>query len=420
MTPGPLDVPLLQNLATALFIGALVGVDRERRAAGGTPTFGGFRTFMLIALGGATATWLSGALGLPWLVQTGLLGLCGMLAVSYHTAAGSGPPPGLTSEIAAVIVYLLGAACTGGYAEMAVVIAIATSGLLAFKAPLHAMAAQIGPDDLSAGLKLLFATFIVLPLLPDTPVDPWGALVPYRLWWLVVLISGLSLLGYAAVRILGERRGLALTGLFGGLVSSTAVTLSAARESKALPLGASAFAMSAMLAWTVMFVRVLVEVAFVNPRLLGGLSWPIGAMAVTAGLAALWLGTRPRGAAEAGEITLRNPFSLWEAIKFAALFAGVLVVVELARRSLDARALYAIAALAGTTDVDAITLSLAELAGRELDDRVAIDAILIAAVSNTLVKAGMVAALGSREMSARLLPAAGLLAVVGVGAALLT
>src|SRR4030095_14965546 len=139
----------------------------------------------------------------------------------------------LTPAPVSMSLYLLAGLTTFGHAGLAVALAIATSAVLAFKAPLHASVERIGRDDLYAALKLLIATFIVLPVLPDRTVDPWGALNPYKMWWLVILISGLSLLGYVATRWLGSGRGVPLTGLFGGLVSATGVTLSFARPSRA-------------------------------------------------------------------------------------------------------------------------------------------------------------------------------------------
>lgn len=414
MHVSPLDPLLLRNFAIALFIGALVGVDRERRATepDAGPSFGGLRTFMLVALAGASASWLTAILGTPWLVGVGLLALVGLLGVAYAvTNLGSGTA-GLTGEVAAVVVYLLGAASVAGQPEVAVVLAIVTSALLAFKTPLHAWVAQVDEEDLASALKLLFATFIVLPLLPDTAIDPWGVIVPYRLWWLVVLVSGLSLLGYVAVRVLGTGRGLVLTGLFGGLASSTAVTLSAARQSKAETSGPDALAMSVLVAWGVMFVRVIVMVGVVNRALVPQVAPAMVAMAVVTGLAAAWFGRRDAGTVDGLE--LRNPFSLWEASKFALVFGVVLVVEELARRFVDPQWLVVIAALAGTTTVDPITLSVADLAGGTLSAGLAVTAIVVASLSNTVVKWAIVAVLGTRALAVRVGLAGLVVVVVGV------
>ncbi len=175
---------------------------------------------------------------------------------------------GLTTEVAAIVVFLLGAMVMLGYRELAIGLGVVTAAVLAYKEPLHGFVAKLGWDDVFAGFRLLIATFIALPLLPDRPIDPWGALNPYSLWLLVILISSLSLVGYALTRWLGPGRGAALTGLAGGLVSSTAVTLSFAREARDDPHNATALACGTLIAWAVMFARVLVLVAVVNRALL--------------------------------------------------------------------------------------------------------------------------------------------------------
>lgn len=385
------------ELLTALFIGALVGVDRERRLdLPGAQAFGGLRTFILIAQLGAVCGWLSAGYGMTWLLPAGLVGLTALLLGSYAIAARApGPPPGVTSEVAGLVVYLLGALTTLGQAELAVVLAVATSALLAFRAPLHRLVRALSEDDVAAGLKLLFATTIVLPLLPDHAIDPWGALNPSRLWLLVIFISGLSLVGYVAMRKLGARRGLALTGLTGGLASSTAVTLSFARRSAELPALGDALAIGVLASWVVMFVRVAVEVSLVNPALLVRLLPPLAGMALAAGLTLL-LVWRHRGTEGAlpEELTVRNPFSLSAAVGFGAVYAAVLLAVQLTRTLLGTEWLYGVALLAGTTDVDAITLSLAQHAGAGLPEAVAVRAILLACLSNTAVKCGLVLGLG--------------------------
>lgn len=394
----------------ALFIGALVGMDRERKEG---KQFGGLRTFMLIGLSGAATAWVSRSLDTPWLVIGGLLGLVGLLATSYRVVSDEKEGKvGITGEVAAIVVFLLGAMCVLGDVAIAAVLGVATSALLTFKAPLHHLVAAMGKEDVSAILKLAFATFVVLPVLPAEAVDPWGVLVPQRLWWLVVLISALSLVGYVAVRMLGDNRGLALTGFFGGLVSSTAVTLAAARQAKVGSAHPGPLAMSVLLAWTVMFVRVPVEVAVVQPSLLPALLPAIGAMGLTVALFAAVLARGERGVTEGIELT--NPFSLGRAMQFGALFAAVLFAVEAGNRLLDDSWLYAIAGLAGATDVDAIVLSTAEATQRDLDPDVAVGAMIIACLSNTVLKAIAGTWLGGWELGKRLLGGAALITVVGV------
>ena len=294
-----------------------------------------------------------------------------------------------------------------------------TAAVLAYKQSLHGLVERLGWDDVYAGLRLLIAAFVVLPLLPDRPIDPWGALNPASLWRLVLLISGLSLVGYVATRWLGEQRGAALTGVTGGLVSSTAVTLSFARESRAGGRAATALAGGILLAWAVMFGRVVVEVFVVNPAILGRVLPPFLAMGAAASVVAAWLIRRSaHELPDAGrkDVPLQNPFSLTAAAKFAAFFAAVLVVVKLAQQNFPGTGLYVVAALAGLSDVDAITLSMAQQA-KTGDAGTAIAAIVVAVLSNTLVKAGMVLVLGSPSLKRPVLLATVAIVVSGVGAA---
>ena len=311
-----------------------------------------------------------------------------------------------------------------GHAEIAVGLAIATSAVLAFKQPLHQLVEKLGMDDIYAALKLLIATFIVLPVLPREAIDPWGALNPYQLWLLVILVSSLSLVGYVAVRWLGSAPGALVTGLTGGLVSSTAVSLAFARDSRAnrhVHAGDS-LAAGILLAWVMMFVRIGFAVTVVNSALLAPLSIPFGVMTVVAAVAAGFFylrGARTHrvAAADTAEVPLRNPFSLWEAIKFCALFAVVLLLVKLTQTNFEAHGLYLVAALAGLTDVDAITLSMAGYAQQGGDAATAVGAIVVAALTNTLVKCGFVVVLGSGELRSRVLPATAAMIAAGLLAA---
>ena len=267
---GDLDVAVIRDFATALLIGALIGVEREKRKGDGEPGIGGLRTFILFALVGAIAGFLSRG-------RRRALDPDGDAAAGHRpgrspaTGWSTRAQPGsfgLTTEIAAVVVCLLGAMTMLGHRELAIGLGVVTAAVLAYKQPLHGLVAKLGWDDVFAGVRLLIATFIILPLLPDRTLDPWDALNPYKLWLLVILISSLSLVGYVATRWLGAGRGTALTGITGGLVSSTAVTLSFARRGQTEPQAAAALACGILLAWTVMFARVLVMVLAVNRDLL--------------------------------------------------------------------------------------------------------------------------------------------------------
>jgi uncharacterized membrane protein (DUF4010 family) len=420
--PGSVDTRLFFNLAAAILIGALVGVEREKSKAGSANVgIGGLRTFILFSLTGALAAWLAQALGSALVLVAVVLAVTALAIAGYVVQARSRPDAiGLTTETAALSVCLLGAVCTAGHPELALAGGIAVSAFLAYKEPLHGLVAKLARDDISAGVKLLAASFIVLPLLPTQPIDPWGALVPRSLWLLVILIAALSLVGYVATRALGPERGTAITGLSGGLVSSTAVTLTFARRSREEG-GRSddALAAGTFLAWSVSFARVGVLAALVYPPLAQAMLAPFGAMLAASVAAAAWSLRRAQDAAPSTgpAVALRNPFSLMAAVKFGLFFAVVLLFVTLVQQRFPGGGTYVVAALAGSSDVDAITLSMATLArGGDTALAMATGSIVVAVLSNTLVKCALSASLGGTRLRRAALLLTLLLVAIGLGA----
>jgi uncharacterized membrane protein (DUF4010 family) len=420
------DVTVVRDFLIAVLIGALVGIEREKsKAVKGDFTFGGLRTFILFAQAGAVGAWLSLHFNTPWVFVTTVATVAAMVIAGYWIESRHDPEAlGLTTEIAALTVCLLGAVVMFGYPELAIVLAILTSSVLAFKQPLHSAVAKLSTDDIYAGLKLLIATFIVLPILPNAPIDPWQVIIPYKLWLLVILISALSLVGYVTVRWLGSTHGTAATGLAGGLVSSTAVTLSFARQSQVDTSAHAGDALAAgiLLAWTVMFVRVVLTVAIVNRALVTHVLIPFTAMALAvAALAGVfyWRGLAAHAKLEQkSDLSVKNPFSLTASVQFGALFAAVLLVIHFAQTYAPEGGVYAVAALAGLTDVDAITLSMSEFARQDGSLATAAGAIAIAAISNTLVKCGLVVFLGSAAIRRRVVAATAAVLVSGLGSLL--
>ena len=406
-----MDLKLLQSLATALFIGALVGIERLQHQQSAAPDFAGVRTFMLIATFGALCGWLSQ--GQPYLLpfEAGLGCMAALVTVAYLTQHRERDnSPGVTTEVAALVVYVLGGITMLGHAALAVALGIVTAALLALKKPLHEAVGHIRHEELMATLRLLFASFIVLPLLPNRAVDPWSAINPYKLWWLVILISGLSMIGYVAVRIWGAARGTLITGFFGGLVSSTAVTLTFARQSHDDASNHDAFGAGTLLAWTVMILRVATLTALFGWPLMSLLWRPLAGLGLfNAVLAAVYM---RRASVEDTTQTLpqpvvfNNPFRLLSAMKFALVFGLVLLASKLAQQHAPATGLYGVSTLAGATDVDAVVLSIVELTQKHLGNHVLLArCIMLGVCSNTLVKFGFAAFLGSRELARVLLPA---------------
>lgn len=408
-----IDFEVVRNFSLALAIGALVGIEREKHKTQ-TPgiSFGGVRTFILIAQMGAVSAWLSLHLQSAWVFAAALVAISAFVLTAYRLENNSELRSlGLTSEISALTVFLLGGAVMYGYAEIAVPLAILTSAVLTFKQPLHGLVARLASDDWVAGIKLLIATFIVLPLLPNETIDPWHAINPYKLWLLVILISTLSLVGYIAMRWLGAVKGTLVAGVTGGLVSSTAVSLSMARLSKSLNGQASeeinlALAAGILWAWFVMAVRVLLMSALLYLPMLSALAPSLIIMALTTLGFAVWYSARGHaGLDTSNQEPIANPFSLLAATQFGLVFAVVLLVVRLTEHYAPAQGIYVVAMLAGVADVDAITLSMAELAQQD-KLQLAGHALMLALLSNTVVKTALVVSLASASLKRRMLPAA--------------
>jgi len=419
---------LYLSLALAAAAGLLIGIEREQSAPRDESKesfVGGARTHPLVALAGGLSVLVSRETHWP-VVAVALAALTAFLVVNYAQDVRRGAGRGLTSEAAFLVSFLLGAlALTSDvirpperkYLSVAAVAVLATV-LLSAKPTLTPLARRLTREDLSATLKFLVLAVVVLPLLPDRAYGPLDALNPRQIGVLVVLIAGINFLGYAAIRILGPQRGLGLTGLVGGLASSTAVTLSMSARAREEPRLADSLALAVVLASSVMFIRMGVLVAIVAPQLLGAAWSPLVAMAAAGLLASLWLYRRSRETPKA-DLKLSNPVELWEALKFALYFTVVLVGSKAAATYLGAGGAYAAGAVAGTADVDAITLSLARLARSGLPAQVAVTSIFLAAASNTIVKAILSASLGGWAYGRRVATAFAIILAAG-GAALLS
>jgi uncharacterized membrane protein (DUF4010 family) len=392
------DLDLALRFAAALGLGLLLGIERERKRDAEL-FFGGVRTFALIALLGAVGAFMERALNQGWLIIAAFVALSALVIVSYATTAARGEL-GITTEISAMLAFIVGALCGWQHVGVASVATVVCLLLLTFKDFLHRLARRVELADIEATLTFAVISVIILPLLPNQNFGPppLDVINPYKIWLMVVLIAGLNFLGYVLVKVLGNEHGLALTGILGGLVSSTAVTLSFSQRSRREPEMSSAFVLAIVIAWTIMFLRVVIMVGIINRALAASLAVALGCMALAGLLVclALWR----RRAHETGVVTAgANPFELGEAIKFGLLFGIVTIVAKAAEVYLGATGLYLAGAVAGATDVDAIALSMANRATTTPESiKIAAYTIVIAVISNTLVKAGMVAFMGAPAM----------------------
>ena len=397
-----LDFEPWWRFGVALLIGALLGLEREflqqKEAA---PDFAGIRTFSLIALLGSVAAFLVADFGmLPIALSLG--GIILLTTMSYLGALiRSGKETGITTEVAVLLTFLFGVLVMGDQGKVAIALAVLTSLMLALKGRLHGVIRRMSTEDMRVTMQFALVAAVILPLLPDRAIDPLGLLNPFQVWLMVVFISGIGFSGYVLMKVMGASRGINLTGILGGLASSTATTISFSSASRENPALSAHYARAVVLASIVMFPRILLLVLVIYPPLLPVISLPLAAMFVS-GLAIIIILQR-RNLLDKHDpdqtITLGNPLKLSTAIKFGLLFAVVLLIIEFAQSSFGSIGVYFASAIAGLTDVDAITLSVSRMASNaQLDLQVTGIAVIIAALMNTISKGAIVYFTGSQEL----------------------
>lgn len=430
MTPEALTMnDALSTLAVALGAGLLVGLEREQPRSDDR-RLGGIRTFGLISLLGAVGGMLRPALG--WWVPALLAALVAVLvAGSALGTHANNSAKGLTTEVAALVVHVLGLLAATPVAGLSALerwglvsaISITTMALLSLGQALHNLAQRVSSEDLYATAKLGVVLLVALPVLPRTPLRWLPQIVPFEVGLMVALIAAVGFLGYILVRLLGPGRGMVLTGMVGGLVSSTAVTLSFAsrvRETKQLaPIAALGIALASI----IMLARMLLVIAVVAPTLLFATAIPLGAMGVVGGAVSgvLYLKhQRSTDAATGGDMAVRNPFALDRAVLFGLFYMVILVISNLANEHFGRQGLYISSLLAGLTNVDAITLTVGRLHRDGLDAETASIAVAIAACANTAVKGSLAFALGGSTLGGRVAGIFVPMIAVGLGALLLS
>jgi uncharacterized membrane protein (DUF4010 family) len=399
--------PAFIDLVIALGLGLLVGLQRE---VSGKPS-AGIRTFALVTVSGTLCAQLAGRA--PWLVAAAFLGVAALAATSHYVDNRNSEASGLTTEVAFMAMFLVGVYLVLGDRILAVVTGGGIAVLLQAKGRFRTIVERLGDKDLRAIMQFALLSLVILPILPNEDFGPWGVLNLFEIWLLVVLIVGINLAGYVVYKFAGRDAGVAAGGILGGVISSTATTVSYSRRTKSLPEAAPLSAVVVMIATAIVLVRVLIEIGVVAPRLLPAMAMPIAIVLAAAIVISVVMWWRVRG--DAAEIPEHgNPTMLRSALAFAAMYALVLLAVEWVRHRIGQPGVYAVAAIAGLTDVDAITLSTAKIAE---DGAMAVEqawrVILVAYLSNLLFKAGIVAVIGSRALLARVAVMFGVLFVVG-------
>jgi uncharacterized membrane protein (DUF4010 family) len=394
MPPLPPLSDVLGDLGVALGLGLLVGLQRESTSS----QLAGLRTFPLVTLLGAVCALLSAG-GSGWLLAAGLVGVAAATAMG-NAARLREPVPdaGITTEVALLLMYALGAYAVLGHRAVAVVIGGTVAVLLHFKAVLHGAVQRLGEGELRAVMQFVLLALVVLPVLPDATFGPYAVFNPREMWLMAVLIVGLSLCGFIALKFFGERAGIVAGGLLGGLISSTATTVSWSRATRGRPETARTAALVIVVASTIVYGRVLAEIATVSRPFLPVAAPPILGLAGAMALAAAVLWRRSRGEPP---VTAdgQQPASLKTAFTFAALYGIVLLTVAIVNDRFGTRGLYAVSAISGLTDVDAITLSVSRLVGSgQIGPELGARLVVVGVLSNLAFKGAIAALLGDRRL----------------------
>ena len=390
------------RFGVSLHIGAMLGMEREFiQQKEGSPDFAGIRTFSLIALLGSVAAFLVTDFGvLP--IALSFSGLILLTTVSYWgTLMRREEKAGITTEVAVMLTFLFGVLVMGDQGKVAIALAVLTSLLLALKGRLHSVIRRMSGEDLRVTLQFALVAAVILPLLPDRAIDPLGLLNPFQVWLMVVLVSGIGFSGYVLMKVLGTSQGINLTGILGGLASSTATPISFSSASREHSAMSAYYARAVVLASSMMIPRVLLLVLVIYPPLLRVVSIPLAAM-LFSGLGITFLLQR-KNTTSADDleypVKLAHPLKLSTAIKFGLIFAIIFIVFEFAQDSFGALGVYFASAMAGLVNLNAVALSIGQMVSQaQLDIRVAGIAIVIAALMNTISKITIVHFTGSEEL----------------------
>lgn len=409
---------LLPSLILSASLGALIGLIRQWGEQQATNTFSygfaGLRTFVLWSLIGYTAAFLSDSFAPHCFIAA--LFVVVLHLVLYRFTGNTEKMIGFTTGAAALITLFIGGLVHWNHTPLALMLAALTMLVLGLKQKSHSWTSKFTPEDIRSTLQFVAVTGVVLPLVPNQSYGPFESINPYSLWLMVVLISGLGFVGYLLMRMLGTRAGVILTGLVGGLASSTATTLAFSRESKIYPQLSVGFALAIVMACTIMLARVIIILGFIFPDFISQLWLPFLILSTPGLLYALAIGLFNKSGKEASELPdLKNPLGLGIAIKFALIYGFISILVKtFLSTDLTAR-LLPLSFISGLTDMDAIALSITQnLKDGGITAELATKALIVAAIANTVLKAGLAFSLGSNQLRKHLFIALGGTVVAGI------
>ncbi len=411
------NLSVFGRFAVSMFAGIMIGLQREYASDHPDQEIAaGVRTFALLALLGSAAGFATEVLDSAWPLIAIILVVGLFFTVNFYLQSLHGNK-GLTTEVTGMLTILVGALIFWQQFVLGVALSVVITLLLALKIELHRFAQHISRENIYAALKFALISAVVLPILPNQPYgpEPFNIFNPFKIWLLVVFISGISFVGYVLIKIIGARKGIGLTGLLGGLASSTATTLMFTQKSKANAALSNYFALAIISAWTVMFLRVIVEVGVVSINLVKVLWLPILLACLSGLIYVFYLFRNSQKDGKSHDIEFSNPFELGPAIKFGFIFVIVLFISKAAQVYSGDTGIYISSFIAGLADVDAIALSMAELfQSKSVESMTAARAIVLAAVANTLAKGGIVIFMGHRSLAKAVFPGFLIMAVTAL------
>lgn len=392
------QMELIVRLLIALGAGFLIGLEREHAAlTQKLNSFAGIRSFIFVALMGFSGMMMAVIFD-PWIFIGLLLSVLVLIGISYWATAAAGDL-GTTTELSLLLSYVLGGLTFLGFIEISLMITVVVVVLLSAKFKLQDAIGKITSEELYDFIRFAVLVLLVFPFLPDENLGPFNVLNPREIGWVVILTSGLGLVGYILMRLLGSGKGILLSGIVGGLVSSTAVTWVFAKKSKESPTISLHCAVAILAASSIMIIRVLIWAFIFNNQLFTRLVIPVSFVFLVAlGVAVAFYYKQRKSESIETEMGKGKPLDIQGALFFGLVYTVILLVVSYANEYLGEKGMLISSAIAGLSDIDAITISVSKIAGESLSLSIASNAILIATVSNTIVKLGIGISAGSLEL----------------------
>lgn len=408
------ELDFLIRMLISLGIGLVLGLEREfSNFSEKDEIFAGIRTFAFVALIGFLAALLSFIFN-PWIFIAVLLSVVCMVVISYWVTAEKGEIGG-TTEFAIILTFLLGGLTLLGFINASLALTVVAVVLLSLKMKMKTIVGQLTQKELYAFVRFVVIALLILPFLPNQYYGPYEVINPREVGWIIVLVSGIGFLGYILMKFLGTDRGILLTSLLGGLVSSTIVTYMFSKRSKETPKLSKNYAVGIFAAATVMVFRIFLLVFIFNKEMLVELTMPLLIILFTAfGIALYFYYIQLEKQHSVDKIALGDPLNIKNAVFFGIFYMGILLLVSYANHTYGTKGIYVSSAISALTDIDAITISVSKLGGETMNLLIAQNAILVATLANTIVKIGIALWMGSKQLKKYVLIGYGCIFIAGI------